>query len=267
MVLTSAGPGWSQNSIPGFPLKYGPQPPINEQPEEPPQRSFIAEWTVTIILLLFGTTSLVQAFVIPTASMEDTLLVGDHLLVDKLAYAPPGGSISSHILPYREPKRGDIIVFRYPVDISQTFVKRCIGVPGDRIRLIDKNLILNGKAVNEPYVYHKAEFFDPYRDEFPIAGVHIPSPASDMLRNHVVNGKWWCRPAFTSPWATTAIFPRTADIGDSCRAPTSLASLSLSTGRTTLLLTTSLILPSVLNIFWIYSNISRLRPAGRGLSV
>jgi signal peptidase I len=170
-------------------LEPQPEPQIHEHPEQPPQRSFIAEWTVTIILLLFGTTFLVQAFVIPTGSMEDTLLIGDHLLVDKLAFAPPGGAITSHILPYREPHRGDIIVFRYPVDISQTFVKRCIGIPGDRIRLIDKNLILNGKAVIEPYVYHKAEYFDPYRDEFPIPNVHIPSPASDMLRNHVVNGE------------------------------------------------------------------------------
>src|SRR5262249_7668393 len=97
------------------------------------QRGFIAEWTVTILLLLFGTTTLVQAFVIPTGSMEDTLLIGDHLLVDKLAYAP-SGPVSKHVLPYRDPQRGDIIVFRYPVDIRQTFVKRAIGVPGDRIR-------------------------------------------------------------------------------------------------------------------------------------
>ena len=166
------------------------QPQLQEQPpESPQQRSFIAEWTVTIILLLFGTSFLIQAYVIPTGSMEDTLLVGDHLLVDKLADAPAGASITSRLLPYREPKRGDIIVFRYPVDISQTFVKRCIGVPGDRIRLVDKNLVLNGKAVSEPYVYHKSEYFDPYRDEFPIPNVHVPSPASDMLRNHVVNGE------------------------------------------------------------------------------
>src|SRR5664280_2719073 len=98
-----------------------------------PQRGFIAEWAVTIILLLFGTTNLVQAFVIPTGSMEDTLLIGDHLLVDKLAFSP-SGPVSKHILPYTEVKRGDIIVFRYPVDISQTFVTRCIGVPGDRIK-------------------------------------------------------------------------------------------------------------------------------------
>ena len=92
-------------------------------------RGVIAEWTVTIILLLFGTTTLVQAFVIPTGSMEDTLLIGDHLLVDKLAYAPPG-PLTKRLLPYEDVHRGDIIVFRYPVDIKQTFVKRVIGIPG-----------------------------------------------------------------------------------------------------------------------------------------
>jgi len=155
------------------------------QPE--PQRGFVAEWTITIILLLFGTTNLVQAFVIPTGSMEDTLLIGDHLLVDKLAYAPPG-PISKHILPYNDVKRGDIIVFRYPVDITQTFVKRCIGVPGDHIRLVNKQLILNGKTVNEPYVYHKTEYIDSYRDNFPSEpNVHVAESAQDMLTNHVRN--------------------------------------------------------------------------------
>src|ERR1041384_2928203 len=85
------------------------QAPEPESPRLEPQRSFVAEWTVTIILLLFGTTNLVQAFVIPTPSMEDTLLVGDHLLVDKLTYAPPG-AISSYVIPYKDVQRGDIIV-------------------------------------------------------------------------------------------------------------------------------------------------------------
>jgi signal peptidase I len=167
-----------------------------EPPAEPPaphhitpQRGFIAEWTVTIILLLFGTTTLVQAFVIPTGSMEDTLLIGDHLLVDKLAYSP-GGSVSSHILPYRDVKRGDIIVFRYPVDIRQTFVKRAIGVPGDHIKLVNKQLYLNGHAVNEPYVYHKTEYIDSYRDNFPSdPNVHVSEGALAMLTNHVQNGE------------------------------------------------------------------------------
>jgi len=165
-----------------------------QQPEIPPQRryyiqrGFIAEWAVTIILLLFGTTTLLQAFVIPTGSMEDTLLIGDHLLVDKLAYAPPG-TVSRHILPYTEVKRGDIIVFRYPVDITQTFVKRCIGVPGDRIHLVNKQLWLNGKQVEEPYVYHKTEFIDAYRDNFPAdPNVAVPEQAHDMLANHVEGG-------------------------------------------------------------------------------
>src|SRR5690349_3537784 len=90
-------------------------------------RGFIAEWTVTIILLLFATTTLVQAFVIPSASMEDTLLIGDHVLVDKLTFAP-GGPVSKNVLPYRDVRRGDIIVFRYPLNISEDYVKRAIGV-------------------------------------------------------------------------------------------------------------------------------------------
>lgn len=161
-----------------------PTPPISEAP-----RNFLAEWTVTFILLLFGTTSLVQAFVIPTGSMEDTLMIGDHLLVDKLAYAP-SGPVSKYIVPYTEVKRGDIIVFRYPVDIQQTFVKRCIGVPGDHIRLVNKQLILNGKPVNEPYVYHKTEYMDSYRDNFPSEpNVRVADLAQDMLMQHVQNGE------------------------------------------------------------------------------
>ena len=164
-----------------------PQP--IESPHTEPQRGFVAEWTITIILLLFGTTSLVQAFVIPTGSMEDTLLIGDHLLVDKLAYAP-SGPVSRFILPYSEPKRGDIIVFRYPVDIKQTFVKRCIGIPGDHIRLVNKQLILNGHPAKEPYVYHKSDLIDSYRDNFPAEpNTFMADPANDMLANHTVNGE------------------------------------------------------------------------------
>src|SRR5579871_4779657 len=108
-----------------------------------PVRDFVSEWTINILILLFGTTTLVQAFIVPTPSMDATVRVGDHLLVDKLSYAP-AGAISKYILPYTEPKRGDVIVFRYPMDISQNYVKRCMGVPGDRLKVVDKNLYLNG---------------------------------------------------------------------------------------------------------------------------
>jgi len=165
--------------------------PVPEQkpvPEPDPPRGVIAEWTVTIILLLFGTTTLVQAFVIPTGSMEDTLLVGDHLLVDKLAYAP-GGAVSKHLLPYSDVKRGDIIVFRYPIDIKQTYVKRAMGVPGDHIRLENKQLFLNGHPLDEhKYVVHKTEYIDSYRDNFPSdPNVPLTPTAQAMLEHNVVN--------------------------------------------------------------------------------
>ncbi|MCL5743802.1 MAG: signal peptidase I [Acidobacteria bacterium] len=152
-------------------------------------RNTIAEWTVTIILLLFGTTTLVQAFVIPTGSMEDTLLIGDHLLVDKLAYAPDG-PVSKYLLPYEPVRRGDIIVFRYPMDVSQTYVKRVVGIPGDRIHLLNKVVYRNGQQINEPYVYHKTDYIDSYRDNFPgEPNTRISEAAQEMLDKDVVNGE------------------------------------------------------------------------------
>jgi signal peptidase I len=165
-----------------------PAPAIVSVERPDPPRGTIAEWTVTILLLLFGTTTLVQAFVIPTGSMEDTLLIGDHLLVDKLAYAP-SGYLSKYLLPYQPVKRGDIIVFRYPIDIRQTFVKRVVGVPGDHIRIENKQLIVNGVRLAEPYKYHKTDYIDSYRDNFPgDPNVHLYEPAEIMLREHVKNG-------------------------------------------------------------------------------
>src|ERR1700719_168743 len=126
-------------------------------------RDFIHEWSLNILILLFGTTTLVQAFIVPTGSMESTVLIGDHLLVDKLSYAPPD-SFSKYLLPYTEPKRGDVIVFRYPMDIRQNFVKRVIGVPGDHIKVVDKAVYRNGKQLNEPYARHVFTGLAPYRD-------------------------------------------------------------------------------------------------------
>ena len=159
-------------------------------------RGFVSEWAVTIILLLFATTTLVQAFVIPSASMENSLLIGDHVLVDKMAFAPQG-VVSKHVLPYRDPRRGDVIVFRYPLNIKEDYVKRAIGVPGDRIRLINKQLMLNGHLVNEPYVIHRTPYVDQYRDNFPVSpDPSLPPSALDMLQNHVVNGELVVPPGY-----------------------------------------------------------------------
>jgi signal peptidase I len=154
-------------------------------------RNFIHEWTVNIVILLFGTTTLVQAFIVPTPSMDTTVQVGDHLLVDKLSYAPDG-PITKHLLPYTPVKRGDIIVFRYPSDISENYVKRVIGVPGDHIHLVNKVVYLNGHPLTEPYVQHIFPNIQPYRDDFPNAAPTPDEPVQEralqMIAHHVWNG-------------------------------------------------------------------------------
>ena len=153
-------------------------------------RNFIHEWSLNILILLFGTTTLVQAFIVPTPSMDTTVMVGDHLLVDKLSYAPPG-SFARYLLPYTEVKRGDIIVFRYPMDISQNYVKRVMGVPGDHIKVVDKVVHLNGKPLlHEPYAQHIFPNLEPYRDNFPSEPRGpVYDRARQMLAEHVENGE------------------------------------------------------------------------------
>ena len=112
---------------------------------------------VTVILAIFGTTFVVQAFKIPTGSMEDTLLIGDHLLVNKFAFAYPRGPLA-RLLPYRKIHRGDVVVFKYPgnpVDAQEPgehFVKRVIGLPGDSVRVFHRQVFVNGKLMAEPFV-------------------------------------------------------------------------------------------------------------------
>jgi signal peptidase I len=191
---TDSSPGDSQTLTPlaqpePAAQQNAPETPTANTVDQDPPRGTIAEWTVTILLLLFLTTTLVQAYVIPTGSMEDTLLIGDHLLVDKMAFAP-SGPVSKYLLPYSDVKHGDIIVFRYPVDIRQTFVKRAIGIAGDRIRIVNKEVYRNGVKLNEPYKYNKSDYIDPYRDNFPgEPNVMVDRGAIDMLQNHVVNGE------------------------------------------------------------------------------
>jgi signal peptidase I len=152
-------------------------------------RSFVAEWAMTLIVFLFATTTMVQAYVVPTGSMESTVMIGDHMLVDRVAYSNPG-SWGSRLLPYREVQRGDIVCFHYPEDIRQIYVKRVIGIPGDRIHMEDKQVVRNGQRLREPYTQHIDPRIDSYRDNFPQAPEwNTTSRARDMLANHVVNGE------------------------------------------------------------------------------
>jgi len=133
----------------------------------------------TVVIALFVITFLVQAFEIPSRSMENTLKVGDYLLVDKVHYAE--GGLWGRILPYSAIRRGDIIVFRYPLQPAQHFVKRVIGLPGDRIRLVDKQVYVNGQPLSEPYARHIKRDVDAYRDYFPNFGA----------TSNDVNPRWW----------------------------------------------------------------------------
>lgn len=125
---------------------------------------------VTVILALFGTSFVVQAFKIPSSSMERTLLIGDHLLVNKFIFGGSGAWYEK-LLPYRPLERGDIIVFKYPYADHQHFVKRVIGLPGDRLKLVDQSVYINGKLLNEAYVVHDAAAgYDPLNYSFPPVG-------------------------------------------------------------------------------------------------
>lgn len=133
----------------------------------------------TVVIAVFVVTFIVQAFQIPSESMENTLLTGDYLLVDKLHFgdSPFWGAI----MPYHNVKRGDIIVFHYPVHPSEHFVKRVVAVPGDRLRLIDKRVYVNGELVQEPYV-HYSRPHESFRDDF---------PRLDMGMVAGLTGTWW----------------------------------------------------------------------------
>lgn len=118
----------------------------------------------TVIIAVFVISFVVQAFQIPSESMENTLLIGDYLLVNKLRY---GGQFGSSLVPYERVKRGDIIVFHYPVNPSQHFVKRVIGVPGDHVKLVNRQVWVNGLPMKEAYVRYALSNHDVYRDDFP----------------------------------------------------------------------------------------------------
>jgi len=121
--------------------------------------------------------------------MEGTMLIGDHLFVDRLAYSPKG-PIGNFLLPYQDVKRGDIIVFRYPLDLRQNYVKRVIGMPGDRIRIIDKVVHLNGRPLNEPYKVLIPQQVSNYLNNFPqTPDLTIENRGLEMLQAYARDGE------------------------------------------------------------------------------
>jgi signal peptidase I len=152
----------------------------------------IAGIAAVLVSGLFIITFIVQAFEIPSESMVQTLLVGDHVFVDRLSPTAKAAYVGP-FLPYREIRHGDIIVFLHPKEHGMYVVKRIIGVPGDRIRLHEGKVYRNGELLNEPYVIHSSGDKIPYRDEFPaISADGQPNVNSEWpmeMHDHVVNGE------------------------------------------------------------------------------
>ena len=166
-----------------------------DKPDKPGKKrettsEFIASMAGVLVVGLFIITFCLQAFEIPSSSMENTLLIGDHVFVDRVVVAPPTRWIGP-VVPYRSVRDGDIIVFLSPAEPGLYVVKRIIGVPGDRIRLRDGVVYRNGQPLKEPYVVRNGTY-DPYRDNFPDVapsdGVITPEWRL-TLDSHIVNGE------------------------------------------------------------------------------
>jgi signal peptidase I len=129
-------------------------------------REYYEALLIAVIFVNFARIFAFQAFKIPTGSMEDNLKVGDHIIVNKFIYGPASDAWT-RFFALREPKRGDIIVFRYPLQPDTDFVKRVIGMPGDTIEIRDKKISVNGKALDEPYVIHVDSTIYPLQPALP----------------------------------------------------------------------------------------------------
>lgn len=153
---------------------------------------FLESLLVTILLVLFGTTFVVQAFKIPSESMEPTLLVGDHLLVNKFIFEGSGAWYEK-LLPYRPIRHGDIVVFRFAYDDHENYVKRVIGLPGDRIRILDQQLYIDESPVSEPYAFHDLTAYDPMSENFPPTEgstvMGLRPEWAEQIRNYMQNGE------------------------------------------------------------------------------
>jgi signal peptidase I len=123
----------------------------SEYPKKGALRENIEAILIAIVIALFIRTFVVQAFKIPSGSMKQTLQIGDHILVNKFIYGVKVPYLHETIIPLKNPRRGDIIVFKYPVDPRKDFIKRVIGIPGDEIEIRDKKLYVNQKRVNRDY--------------------------------------------------------------------------------------------------------------------
>ncbi|HEV8498231.1 MAG TPA: signal peptidase I [Gemmatimonadaceae bacterium] len=155
---------------------------------------FVWEWTkilaVSVVLFALIRTFLVEAFKIPSGSMENTLQVGDFLLVNKLVYGAEVPFTHKRLPRLREPRRGDVIVFEYPVDLTKNFVKRLVGLPGDTLEMRNGTLIRNGIALSERYVEHTEPDIDPGGEDFVWQRNYVVRTANAASAYHPSRNNW-----------------------------------------------------------------------------
>lgn len=138
---------------------------------EPRRKSTLREYyealLIAVVFVNFARIFIFQAFKIPTGSMVDNLLIGDHIIVNKFVYGPPGHQWFERLFAFRDVERGDIVVFRFPEERNIDFVKRVIGLPGDRILIRDKRVYINGVPLDEDYVVHEDPLVYPRQPTLP----------------------------------------------------------------------------------------------------
>jgi signal peptidase I len=153
-------------------------------------REYLEAAIIAVVLALFIRTFVIQAYKIPSGSMEPTLLVGDHILVNKFIYGIKAPFIKKTIIPVSEPKRGDIIVFAYPLDRKKDYIKRLIGLPGDEIQITDEKIFINGKLFDAPFgVYDQNS-----RRDNRLGPIVVPASGLFVMgdnRDHSYDSRYW----------------------------------------------------------------------------
>ena len=162
-------------------------------------REYFESICVAVILALFIRTFVFQAFKIPTGSMEQNLLIGDHLLVNKMLYSPTSSAVERKLTPIRNVRRQDVVVFKFPDDPKRDFIKRVIGLPNERIRIVNKQVYINDVALEEPYIFFRDSMteqptylFDPMRDN--MSEVMIPEGQYFVMgdnRDNSHDSRYW----------------------------------------------------------------------------
>ena len=170
------------------------------EPSVHPKKSIFREYAealaLAVVLALFIRTFVVQAFKIPSGSMKPTLLIGDHILVNKFIYGVKIPFLDFTMIPVKDPQRGDVVVFKFPEDPTKDFIKRVIGVSGDTVQVLDKQVYINGKAIEDPH----GTYTDPHiipggaqpRDN--MAPVRVPPHSLFVMgdnRDHSYDSRFW----------------------------------------------------------------------------